>query len=59
MASNQKNIKITIAEPYIEAINLLIADGLYETQTELIKDALRRLMKHYDIPLIANLTLPT
>jgi Arc/MetJ-type ribon-helix-helix transcriptional regulator len=52
MTISQKHVKIAIASPYQEGINLLIADGLYETQTEVIKDALRRLLKHYGIPLL-------
>jgi Arc/MetJ-type ribon-helix-helix transcriptional regulator len=52
MAVKQKNVKIRIAAPYQEGITLLIEDGLYETQTEVIKDALRRLLKHYEIPMI-------
>lgn len=54
MTANQKSLKIRIARPYQEAINLLIEDGLYETQTEVIKDALRRLLKHYEIPMLTN-----
>jgi Arc/MetJ-type ribon-helix-helix transcriptional regulator len=54
MAANQKRLKIRITRPYQEAIDLLIADGLYETQTEVVKDALRRLLKHYEIPMLPN-----
>jgi Arc/MetJ-type ribon-helix-helix transcriptional regulator len=54
MAVEQKNVKARITSPYLEGINFLIADGLYETQTEVIKDALRRLLKHYDIPLLTE-----
>ena len=54
MAVKQKNVKIRITAPYQEGITLLIEDGLYETQTEVIKDALRRLLKHYEIPMITE-----
>jgi metal-responsive CopG/Arc/MetJ family transcriptional regulator len=54
MTINQKHIKIAITSPYHEGIDLLIADGLYETQTEVIKDALRRLLRHYEIPILID-----
>ena len=45
----KKQIRITITNPYLNGIDLLIQDGLYETQAEIFKDALRRLFKHYEI----------
>jgi Arc/MetJ-type ribon-helix-helix transcriptional regulator len=39
---------------YLEGMDLLIKDGLYETQAEIVKDALRRLFTHYEICLVTN-----
>lgn len=38
--------------PYLSAMELLIKDGLYENKSEIIKDALRRLFRHYEITMI-------
>ncbi len=40
--------------PYLEAMSLLIKDGLYESQAEIIKDALRRLFNHYELSCISD-----
>jgi Arc/MetJ-type ribon-helix-helix transcriptional regulator len=47
--NHKKQIKVTMATPYLDGMNLLIKDGLYETQAEILKDALRRLFAHYEI----------
>ena len=55
MAINQKKrVGITMAEPYLEGMDLLIKDGLYETQEEIMKDALRRLFNHYEIHAVSD-----
>ncbi len=49
---NKKNIRITVTAPYLDGMQILIKDGLYETQAEILKDALRRLFIHYQITCI-------
>jgi Arc/MetJ-type ribon-helix-helix transcriptional regulator len=51
----KKRVDVTMAYPYLKGMELLIKDGLYENQTEIIKDALRRLFRHYELPLIDDL----
>jgi Arc/MetJ-type ribon-helix-helix transcriptional regulator len=53
----KKRVEVTMANPYLEGMELLIKDGLYESQAEIVKDALRRLFMHYEIQLITAVTL--
>jgi Arc/MetJ-type ribon-helix-helix transcriptional regulator len=48
----QKRIEFKASYPYMDGMNQLIDSGLYVNQTEIIKDALRRLLIHYNIQLI-------
>jgi Arc/MetJ-type ribon-helix-helix transcriptional regulator len=50
----KKHLKVTVSAPYINGMDALIRDGLYETQTEVVKDALRRLFNHYEIHSISE-----
>ncbi len=50
----KKRVATKMTNPYLTAMNQLIKDGLYENQSEIIKDALRRLFQHYEIPLITE-----
>ena len=50
----KKRVGITMANPYLEGMDLLIKDGLYESQAEIVKDALRRLFNHYEIHSISD-----
>lgn len=50
----KKHVDITMTDPYLSAMNQLIKDGIYESQSEIIKDALRRLFQHYEIELISE-----
>jgi Arc/MetJ-type ribon-helix-helix transcriptional regulator len=50
----KKRLNITMDHPYLSGMELLIKDGLYESQSEIIKDALRRLFQHYEIELISE-----
>ncbi len=50
----KKRLNVTMAEPYLEGMELLIKDGLYESQAEVVKDALRRLFNHYEIHCISD-----
>jgi len=53
----KKRVEVTMANPYLEGMELLIKDGLYESQAEIVKDALRRLFVHYEIQLITDVTI--
>jgi Arc/MetJ-type ribon-helix-helix transcriptional regulator len=48
-----------MANPYLEGMDMLIKDGLYDNQAEIVKDALRKLFLHYEIQLINQQTLET
>jgi Arc/MetJ-type ribon-helix-helix transcriptional regulator len=50
LAVNQKRqVGVIMAFPYLEGMDLLIKDGLYENQAEIMKDALRGLFNHFEI----------
>ena len=53
----KKRVEVTMANPYLEGMELLIKDGLYESQAEIVKDALRRLFVHYEIRLVSDVML--
>jgi len=55
---HKKRVDIQIGNPYLSGMNLLIQDGLYQNQSEIIKDALRRLFQHYQISLVTETTVP-
>ena len=44
-----KNVCVALTTPYLDAIEGLIREGVYASRRELIKDALRRLFRHYGI----------
>ena len=50
----KKRCEVAMASCYFEGMNLLISDGLYESQAEIVKDALRRLFAHYEIRLASE-----
>ncbi len=50
----KKRLKVTLAAPYLEGMDVLISDGLYENQSEVVKDALRRLFNHYEVSSIGD-----
>ena len=52
----KKRVDVTMANPYLEGMELLIKDGLYASQAEIVKDALRRLFLHYEIQLVSEKT---
>ncbi|MCW3995296.1 MAG: hypothetical protein NWE98_03990 [Candidatus Bathyarchaeota archaeon] len=54
LLNSKKRISIVVAHPYLEGMELLIKDGLYENQAEILKDALRRLFNHYEITSISD-----
>lgn len=52
---NQKRrVGVMMANPYLDGMEVLIKDGLYVSQAEIIKDALRRLLLHYEIALVTE-----
>lgn len=53
----KKRVEVAMANPYLEGMELLIRDGLYESQAEIVKDALRRLFMHYEIQLVSDVML--
>jgi Arc/MetJ-type ribon-helix-helix transcriptional regulator len=53
-AIQKKRVDVTMANPYLEGMSLLIEDGLYENQAEIVKDALRRLFLHYAVSLVSE-----
>ncbi len=57
VAVEKKLVEVTMANCYFQGMDLLITDGLYESQTEIVKDALRRLFTHYEIRLVNDDTV--
>lgn len=54
----KKRVEVTMADPYLNGMELLISDGLYESQAEIVKDALRRLFTHYQIRIVNDDSVP-
>lgn len=51
----KKRVCVTLTKPYLDALNRLVREGVYVDRAELIKDALRRLFRHYGIePFVAK-----
>ncbi len=42
-------VSLTLTGVYVEALDRLVEEGLYVDRREVIKDALRRLFRHYEI----------
>lgn len=42
-----KRVCVALTEAYREPMARLVRDGVYVSRSELIKDALRRLFRHY------------
>jgi Arc/MetJ-type ribon-helix-helix transcriptional regulator len=53
-----KRVGLTIPSCYLEGMDLLIKDGLYENQAEIVRDALRRLFSHYNVKLLNPSAFP-
>ncbi len=53
-AARKKRLNITMNAPYLDGMDQLIGDGLYESQAEIVKDALRRLFVHYELTCISD-----
>ncbi len=44
-----ENVSIALTLPYLDAMKGLVQQGVYVSRRELVKDALRRLFRHYEI----------
>ena len=45
----KKRVCATLTKPYLDALDRLVQEGVYINRRELVKDALRRLFRHYGI----------
>ena len=50
----KKSVSVVLTKPYLECLNRLVEGGLYVNRAEVIKDALRRLFSHYEMPPFAK-----
>jgi len=44
-----ENVCVALTKPYLDAMEGLVREGVYVSRRELVKDALRRLFRHYGI----------
>jgi len=44
-----ENVCVALTKPYLDAMDGLVREGVYVNRRELVKDALRRLFRHYGI----------
>jgi Arc/MetJ-type ribon-helix-helix transcriptional regulator len=55
LKSNRKrNLTVAMGTPYFERMDVLLNDGLYTCQAEIVKDALRRLFSHYELKIVTE-----
>lgn len=47
--SEKKRGCATLTKPYLDAMERLVRAGVYASRAEVIRDALRRLFRHYGI----------
>ena len=47
-----KRIYVGLPQIYVDGIDRLIKEGIYMNRSEAVKDALRRLFKHYDLDVL-------
>jgi Arc/MetJ-type ribon-helix-helix transcriptional regulator len=45
----KKRISMTLTEPYLDALDRLVEEGVYVDRGEAVKDALRHLFRHYGV----------
>lgn len=50
----KKRVCVSLTKPYLEALDRLVREGVYMDRAEITKDALRRLFRHYGIPLMGE-----
>lgn len=46
---SKRRISVTLTEPYLEVLDRLVEEGVYVSRGEVVKDALRRIFRHYGI----------
>lgn len=52
--TQKKRVEVIMTNPYLTGMSILVNEGLYMSQAEIIKDALRRLLLHYKIALVTE-----
>lgn len=45
----RRRVCVSLTKPYLDAVERLIKEGVYAGRGDLIRDALRRLFRHYEI----------
>ena len=50
----KRHVGVILTNPYLNGMQILIKDGIYMNQSEIMKDALRRLLLHYNIALVTE-----
>lgn len=45
----KKRVCVTLTKPYLDALGRLVDEGVYVDRGKVMKDALRRLFRHYGI----------
>ena len=46
---DKTHVSLNLTGVYVEALDRLIEEGLYVDRQEIIKDALRRIFRHYEM----------
>lgn len=49
MSKAKIRVSVTLTKPYVDALDRLVEDGVYVVRGEAVKDALRRLFRHYGV----------
>ncbi len=44
-----ENVCVALTKPYLDALDGLVREGVYVSRREVVKDALRRLFRHYGL----------
>ncbi len=44
-----ENVCVALTKPYLDAMEGLVRKGVYGSRREIVKDALRRLFRHYGL----------
>ena len=55
--TQKKRVEVIMANPYIEGMELLIKDGLCRAKQKSSRTLLRRLLIHYEIPVVSGIVL--
>ena len=46
---NKSRVSVTLTRPYVDALDRLVTEGVYLSKGEIILEALRSLLRSYDI----------